>query len=309
MAKKTFKIGYLPIVDHLILGMTKHKFDNQLEKNEYADIELVKIFGWNEMGDGLINGTLDMGFMLAPYAMDVYYTKKNIKLILLSHRDGSMVVTNKRANINTLQDFKGKTVLIPFQASMHHIILHKLLESEGLSVGIGKDVMTEVVAPVQIPMMIGYDTEGMIAGYVAAEPLGSISISAGYGNILRLSKEVIPSHACCTVVARDDIIEQYPEAVQELCNSFVRSGQEVKSNLADTIKVASSFLEQDEAMIKTILEDPQERVTMDKLMPTLEELDFIQNYLIDTVSRPAISGKIEMDKFVDLKFATAAGAK
>ena len=309
MAKTTLKIGYLPIVDHLILGMTKHKIDNQLEKAEYADIELVKKFGWNEMGDSLLDGSIDIAFMLAPYAMDVYHTKKNVKLILLSHRDGSIIVTNKRANINSISDFKNKTVLIPYQASMHHILFHKLMKSEGLSLGIDKDVQTEVVAPGQIPMMIEYDQEGIIAGYIVAEPFGTMVVNAGFGNVLKLSKEIMPSHACCAVVARDETIEKHPEAVQELCNLFVKSGFEVKSNISETISTAVSFLGQDEAVIRTILEDPNERVSTDKLMPCLKELDDMQNYLTDTVTLPAISGKIDMEQFVDLKFATAAGAR
>lgn len=304
---KTLKIGFLPIIDHLILGLTKNKIDNKLEDG--ADIELVQKFGWNEVGDAIMNGSIDMAFMLAPYAMDLYHTKQNIKLLLLSHRDGSIIVTNKAANINNVQDFKGKTVLIPYQASMHHVIFHKMLQSEGLSLGMGMDVMTEVVAPGQIPMMIEYDQDGMIAGYIVAEPFGTAVVNAGLGNVLKLSKDVMPSHPCCCVVARDEVIAEHPETVQALISSFVKSGLEVKSDREGTIKTAISFLNQPEAVVRAILEDPKERVSTDRLLPVLEELDAAQNYLLETVTMPAISGKIDMGKFVDLSFAKAAGAK
>ena len=309
MAKTKLNVGYLPIIDHLILGITKNKFDTQAEKNEFADIELVKMFGWNEMGDALINGSVDIAFMLAPYAMDVYFAKKNIKLVLLSHRDGSIIVTNKKANISSVKDFKGKTVLIPYQASMHHIIFHKLAQSEGLSLGIGKDVTTEVVAPGQIPMMIEYDADGIIAGYIVAEPFGTMVVNAGFGDILNLSKDIIPSHACCSIIVRDEIAEKYPEAVQELVSSFVQSGLSVKGQPEETIKTAVDFLGQPEDVVRAILEDPRGRVSSDKLMPVLSEFEEMQNYLIDTVTTPSLSGKIDVDKFVDLKFAAAAGAK
>jgi len=308
MGKTTLKVGYLPIVDHLILGMTKHKISNQLEKNDYFDIELKKMFGWNEIGDALMNGDIDVAFMLAPYAMDLYYAKKNLKLVLLSHRNGSIIVTNKAANISTLKDFKDKMILIPYQASVHHVIFHKLLQSEGLSLGIGKDVITEVCAPGQIPMMIEFDSDGTIAGFIVAEPFGSVVVNAGFGSILKLSKDIMPSHPCCSVIARDEIIEKHPDALQEFVNSLVKSGTDVKANINDTIGIAKTFLNQEEAIVKAILTDPNERVTTDKLMPKLSELDDIQKYLIDTVSIPAISGKIDMEKFVDLRFATAAGA-
>ena len=309
MEKAKLKIGYLPIIDHLILGKTKENIDNQSMKAEFSEIELVKKFSWNEVGEALMDASIDIAFMLAPYAMDIYFAKKNVKLILLSHRDGSIIVTNKRANISSLQDFKNKTVLIPYQASMHHVIFHKLMKSEGITVGIGKDVTTEVVAPGQIPMMIEYDQEGIIAGYIVAEPFGTMVVNAGLGEILKLSKDIMPSHSCCAIIARDEIIEKYPEAVQELCNFFVQSGLDVKTHLEETIKTAVAFLGQKEEVIRTIMEDPKGRVSMDKLMPTLQELDEMQNYLVDTVTIPSISGKIDIDKFVDLRFAAAAGAK
>lgn len=304
---KTLKVGYLPIVDHLILGLTKEKIDKKLEST--PDIELVQKFGWNEVGAAILDGSIDMAFMLAPYAMDLYHAKKNIKLLLLSHRDGSIIVTNKKANINSIQDFKGKTVLIPYQSSMHHIILHKLLQSEGLGIGIGKDVMTEVVAPGQIPMMIEYDQEGMIAGYIVAEPFGTVVVNNGAGEVLKLSKEIAPAHPCCGVVVRDEVLAEHGDVVQELINSFVRSGKQVKTDKTWVIRTATNFLNQPAEVVKAILDDPSERVSMDRLLPSLEELDAAQRYLTETVDVPAISGMIDMDKFVDLSYAINAGAE
>lgn len=307
MAKKALRIGYLPIIDHLILGITQHKIANGIETPVSYEIDPVQKFSWNEVGDALKAGEIDLAFMLAPYAIDVYYSEKNVKLILLSHRDGSIIVTNKKANISNLQDFKNKTVLIPYQASMHHIIFHKLMLEGGLSLGIGKDVVTEVVAPGQIPMMIEYDQEGIIAGYIVAEPFGTQVVNAGHGDILKLSKDIMPNHPCCAIVARDEIVENHPEALQELITSLVHSGLSVKTQLEDTIQIATKFLSQPEDVVRTILED--DRVSTDKLMPSLEELNHMQDYLIDTVTVKSISGKVDMDKFVDLRFAQAAGAK
>jgi NitT/TauT family transport system substrate-binding protein len=226
--------------------------------------------------------------------MDLYHAKKNLKLILLSHRDGSIIVTNKRANIETINDFKGKTVLIPYQASMHHIIFHKLLTSEG---------------PGQIPMMIEYDQEGIIAGYIVAEPFGTVVVNAGFGDILKLSKEIMPSHPCCAIIARDEMVEKHPEAVQEFITALVASGREVYGSLDETIETATEFLDQPKDVIQTILTGPERRVSMDKLMPKAEELSYIQDYLMDTVTTPSLSGKIDVEQFLDLRFAKNAGAE
>jgi len=303
MAKQKLRVGYLPIIDHLILGMTNEK------PLENVELDLQKKFGWNEVGDALKAGEIDVAFILAPYAMDIFYSERNVKLLLLSHRDGSIIVANKRANINDLGDFKGKTVLIPYQASMHHILLHKRLKDEGLSVGIGNDVTTEVVAPGQIPMMIEYDPDGFIAGYIVAEPFGTQVVNNGLGTVMSLSKEIMDSHPCCAVVARQEIVEKHPEAIQELITSLVASGKVVYSNLDSTVKTAVDFLGQPEDVVRAILGDSNRRVSMDKLMPKADEFKSMQDYLIDSVTAPALSGKIDVDQFLDLRFAKAAGAE
>lgn len=302
MAKQALKVGYLPVIDHLILGMAKER------QHESVEIQLEQKFGWNEVGEALKDGQVDVAFILAPYAIDLYYSEKNVKLLLLSHRDGSIIVANKAANVSSYADFKGKTVLIPFQSSMHHILLHKRLQQEGISVGIGKDVMTEVTAPGQIPMMIEYDSAGMIAGYIVAEPFGTQVVNKGLGNIVNLSKEISADHPCCAVVARQEVIDKYPEAIQELVSSLVDCGKKVYSDMESTIKTATAFLGQDEAVVRAILEDPNRRVSMDKLMPKAEEFEYMQDYLMDTVTTPSLSGKIDVGAFLDLSFATKAGA-
>ena len=302
MVKQTLKVGYLPIIDHLILGMAKEK---QLSS---VEIQLEKKTGWNEVGEALKAAEIDVAFILAPYAIDIFFNEKNVKLLLLSHRDGSIVVANKAANVSSYADFKGKTVLIPFQSSMHYILLHKRLQQEGISVGIGKDVMTEVVAPGQIPMMIEYDPDGFIAGYIVAEPFGTQVVNKGLGNVVNLSKEISGDHPCCAVVARQEVIDKHPEALQEFISSLVECGKEVYSNLEATIKTATEFLGQDESVVSAILGDSNHRVSMDKLMPKAEELTFMQDYLMDTVTTPSLSGKIDVNEFLDLSFATKAGA-
>jgi len=46
------KIGYLPITDHLILGLTKNKVDKGLENT--PDFEMVQKFGWNDVCNGFV---------------------------------------------------------------------------------------------------------------------------------------------------------------------------------------------------------------------------------------------------------------
>jgi NitT/TauT family transport system substrate-binding protein len=170
---KLLKIGHLRITDHLILGVTEARLRSGEDKLQSCTIKSIVMTGWNSIGEALDKSEIDIAFMLAPYAMEYYYANKNIKLILFSHKAGSIIVTNKRANITKYEDFKGKTILIPFHLSVHHIIIDKLLTEKGLTTGVEKDVVFEVVAPSQIPQAIEWDEEGEIGGYIVAEPFGT----------------------------------------------------------------------------------------------------------------------------------------
>lgn len=309
MEKVKLKVGHLPIVDHLILGMTKSRLDKGTESFAHCELETVSMFGWNEVGDAIVSGEVDIAFMLAPYAMDLFYAKKNLKLVLLSHRSGSVFVANKSANIKKLEDFKNKTVLIPYNSSVHFMILHKMFQAVGMDIGPGKDVMTEVVAPAQIPEMIEYDSDGVIGGYIVAEPFGTCVVQDGRGELLKLSKEVWDEHPCCAVIVRDEIIEKYPEAINEVVASLNKSGAMCKSDTEEAIAVGIEFLNQGDRVVRAILEDPRERVVTSRLLPNLQEFEEIQDYLTSKVPTPTMSGKIDLEKFVDLRFAKNAGAK
>jgi len=74
------KIAHLKITDHLILGMTQHKLKTTQEKLQYSTIEPIAMTGWNSIGQALINGEVDIAFMLAPYAMELFHSGLKIKI-------------------------------------------------------------------------------------------------------------------------------------------------------------------------------------------------------------------------------------
>lgn len=305
--KVKLKIGHLRITDHLILGVTHDKLKTGKESFQYCDIEPIAMTGWNSIGEALVNGEIDVAFMLAPYAMEMFHSGLKIKLTLLSHKSGSIIVTNSRANIEKVEDFKGKTVLIPYHLSIHHMLIDKLFNDHGLKTGIGKDVIFEVVAPSQIPDAIEWDEEGEIGGYIVAEPWGTKVIQAGYGKLFSLSKDIWPKHPCCVMVVSEAILGKYPDAINELVTSLVDSGNFVQENAIETIKIGASFFNLEEEVIKGVLTGDKDKLITNELMPQLDDFEKIQTYLTENIS--AMSGKIDLEKFVDLKFATAAKAK
>ena len=309
--KPILKIGHLKITDHLILGMTKDKLIKTEESFKSLRLAPVLMTGWNQVADALTDGSLDGAFILAPTAMDLFKSGVRLRLILFTHRSGSILVKSKTANIKKMEDFKGKVVLIPYQLSVHNMLFHKLLADLGLKPGISSDpeadVILEVMAPGTMLDAVKYDEEGEIGGFIVAEPIGSQVIAEGYGEEVCLSKDLWPGHPCCVFVVRDEVIAKYPDAVQELTNSLVKSGQTIEDDPTRAAAVGAEFLGQDETVIKRVLTDPPDRITTDRLLPTVQELEMMQNYMEKYMK--IIDKKIDMEKFVVTQFAKNAGAK
>ncbi len=306
--KPTFRIGHIKITDHLILGVTLDRINKGEENFQHFTLENVPMMGWNQVGNALRNGEVDGAFILAPFAMDLFYAGLDIRLIMLGHRTGSVLVTNKRANIKTIKDFKGRSIILPLYLSVHTMLFYKLLEKEGLSIGPGKDVNFEVDAPANMPEIIEYDERGLIGGFIVAEPYATQAVLGGYGEEFALSKDIWPDHPCCVLVMKRELLAKYPEAVAELTQSLVKSGQFISESRDAAVPIAQKFLGQPEEVMRRVLTQPADRVKTDRLFPNLQDLDVIQNYLTQP-SINALSGKIDLEKFVDPQFAKAAGAK
>jgi NitT/TauT family transport system substrate-binding protein len=309
--KPVIKVGHLKITDHLILGLTDLKVKKGKEILNYCSMETVLKTGWMEVADALADGSLDGAFILAPTAMDLVKAGVELKLILFTHKSGSVLVKSKVANIKKIEDFAGKFVLIPYQLSVHNMLFHKLLTEKGLKPGRsgepGVDVFLEVMAPMMMPDVLKDDKDGEIAGFIVAEPIGSQAIAGGYGEEFYLSKDLWPNHPCCVFVVRDEIIGKYPDAIQELTNSLVKSGIAIDAKPSAAAVIGASFLGQDKALIERVLTEPKDRITTRELFPVIEDLAKIQDYMFDEMN--IMKSKIDLEKFVDTRFAKEAGAK
>ncbi len=309
--KPVIKIGHLCITDHLILGVTNLKLQKGMETFEHCTLESVLKNGWNEVADALTTKALDCALILAPTAMDLFKENEDLKLVLLAHKSGSILVKNKKANIEKIEDFAGKTVLIPYQLSIHNMLFHKLLSEKGLKPGrtseAGVDVPLEVVAPFQMPQALEFDEDGEIGGFIVAEPYGSMVIAKGLGEEFCLSKDIWPNHPCCVFVVRDEVIKKHPEAIQEITTSFVKSGLAIDDQPDSASVIGADFLSQDKDVIKRVLTDPPDRILTGELYPKLEDFETIQKYMMDEMK--IMTSLIYLNKFIDTAVAEAASAK
>ncbi len=303
MGEKTkIRIGHLNITDHLILGITKDRVDKNLESFKYLDLETVPMTGWPDLVTKLEGDALDGAFILAPSAMDLYKSGVPIRLVLLGHKTGSVFIKRSGAGIQSIADFKGQTIIIPYQMSVHHMLVHQLLTEAGLTPG--KDVMFETLAPSQMPEALEYGEEDNLGGFIVAEPFGSVSLRAGHGEVFSLSKDLWPKHPCCVFVLKESVIQKNPDGVQELVNSLVHAGKLSDTDVDTASAIGARFLNQDQDLIKSILTDPPDRIITNDLMPVIADFDKMQNYMTEKMH--VLKDKIDLDKFIDFRFAKAA---
>ncbi len=310
--KVRLKIAHIQITDHLVLGVLKHLIDRGEFTPQYFELESQCMPGWNPVREALEKGYVDAACVLAPIAMDLFSVGVPIRLVLFAHKNGSIFVRNRTGDYTDPYQnfFQGKSFYIPHKMSIHHMLSHMFFSKIGLRPGmVGEesiDVNFEIVDPIRMPEFLRINLDA--AGFMVAEPLGTNTIAKGLADLQFLSGEIWEHHPCCVVAIRDDFIGPYPEAVYELTDMLVQSGQFIEKKPEIAAEVAVSFLDPEKKLglrvpiLKNVLREKQGIKTGD-LYPDISDLDRIQQYMHRHMN---IGSLIDLDKFVDLRFADKA---
>ncbi|MCD6117841.1 chemotaxis protein CheW [bacterium] len=311
--KVIFRVAHIQITDHLVLGVLKHMIDSGKVSPEYFELETVCMESWNPVSSGLESGSVDGACVLAPIAMDLFGYGVPIKLVLLAHKNGSIFVRNNKGGDyqKPYQDFfRNKFFYIPHMLSIHHMLAHMFFDNIGLNAsftgGEGTDVNFEVVPPIKMPNLLAENPDA--CGYLVAEPLGTKAIASGDASLQFFSKELWEDHPCCVVTLRDEIIDQYSDAVYEFSKYLVEAGKFISEKPGLAAEIGVSFLDPDGSLgikpqlVKNVLTEPL-GITTDDLYPVKEDLERVQHYMHDQMN---IGKIIDLDEFVDLRFADAA---
>lgn len=308
--KVVFKLGHIQITDHLALGVAKHMIDSGEVNPQHFKLETQCFKSWNPVAAGLEEGELDGALILAPMAMDLFGFGVPLKLVLLAHKNGSIMVRNKLSRGTGKELFQDKTIYLPHQLSVHHLLAHAYLSQLGLNPGVaGKssgDLSLEIVPPVQMPQLIADNPA--VGGYMVAEPLGTKAIVAGSAEQVLLTGDVWENHPCCICVMRQELIDQHEVALQELTSLLVRAGKFIANQPEKAAQIAIKFLDPTgelglkEQVLFNVLSEPA-GIKTDDLYPVASDLNAMQEYLHDKME---LGSLIDIDSFLDLRFAAQA---
>ncbi|CCK81496.1 ABC transporter substrate-binding protein [Desulfobacula toluolica] len=303
------RIGHLKIVDHLILGIAALQLKKSKRNLTHSTLETIAMNSWNQVCDDLTCGNIDGAFIPSPMAIQLFASGLAIKVLMFTHRSGSIIVKNRASHIKHLSDFKGKTVLIPSKFSIQHMLFHRLLSSVGLKLGAhddnDTDVASEVVNPFLMSEMLKNDQDKDIAGFAVAEPYGSKAVYEKIATKICLSEKLWKNHPCCVFALKTSFIENHPEAVQEVISLFTQTGQHIADAKNDDILfMAHNFLGQNKEITRQILLKADIHFNPSLLIANIDALYIIQNYMTDAMG--VFKNKIDVNTLVDNSFILTA---
>ncbi len=299
------RIGHLKIVDHLVLGITDLQIKNKKMTPVHSTFETIQMNSWDQVCDELTEGNISGAFMTVPLAMDLFAAGLDIKILMFTHRAGSIVVKKKASEFNCVADFRNKCFLIPSSLSVQNMLLHRLLSTAGLRLGLHEDTDPDVTGEIAHPflmneMMIN-DTDNDIAGFAVEEPFGSEAVQKNIATEVCTSGSLWKDHPCCVFVIRQAVLEKHPEAVEEIISLFVQSAERLEESKDDTLlAMAQEFLGQDKEIVNHVLFESNIRFDPSLLVPDIEALNLIQDYMSDTMG--VLKHKIDMNHLVDSSY-------
>ncbi len=234
------KIGYLPITDATPL-LVAHA--NKLYEAEGLSTETPTLFrSWAQIIEAFIAGQVNVVHLLSPITIWLRYGKKYpAKVVAWNHTNGSALTS--LPGINSVADFAGQTVAIPFWYSIHNIVLQHLTRGAGLKLdtatsgAIADDAVRLSVLPPSD--MITALSNKSIAGFIVAEPFNAAAETLGVGKVLRFTGDVWRDHACCVVLLREEDLEQNREWSQKVVNAVVKAQQWILPNRGETARILS----------------------------------------------------------------------
>jgi len=288
-ARETLAVGFLPVTCHLTCPVTdfatRTSTTTRFESQRFADFPTIV--------ESMKGGRLDATFMIAPLAMKLREQGMPVKILYLGHRDGSTVMVRKDLPAKNLRDLRGKVFALPSKYSNQNLVIHKLLEDQGVK----PDEIRFVEMPP--PDMPGALAAKAIDAYFVGEPHPARAELDGSGRVLYHAKDIWPGFISCVLVVHEKLIQTRPAVVKDLVRGIAESGEWAETHRLDAAKVVSPYFRQDEKLVRYVLTQPPDRVSYRMLTPTDEEMGRIRDMALKA---GILEKSVDMKELVDRSF-------
>jgi nitrate/nitrite transport system substrate-binding protein len=181
------------------------------------EVTLKKFSGWAEIWGAYVAGEIDATHMLAPMPLAIHNGLASgqtaTRLPLLTNTNGQAITLSTRHlnRVHGPQDMAGFVMGIPFEYSMHNLLLRHYLTTGGLNPD--TDVTLRVMRPAD---MVANLVTRNIDGYLAPDPFNQRAVSIGAGYLHVLTRDLWNGHPCCSFAVRDDFATENPVTYRAL---------------------------------------------------------------------------------------------
>ncbi|APT89412.1 nitrate ABC transporter substrate-binding protein [Corynebacterium frankenforstense DSM 45800] len=174
-------------------------------------VRLRKFSGWADLWTAYAVGEIDVAHMLSPMpvALDAGVTNaaRPTRIVFTQNTNGQAVTLGARHHpgVRGAADLEGMTIGIPFEYSVHALLLRDYLTAHGLDPV--ADLELRLLRPAD---MIAQMSVGTIDGFIGPEPFLQRSLATGSGRVFELTKDMWDGHPCCAVAMAKDFLADAP---------------------------------------------------------------------------------------------------
>lgn len=245
------------------------------------------------MVESMKAGRLSASFMIAPLAMKLREQGVAVKILYLSHRDGSTVMVRSDLPARSLRDLRGRIFAIPSKYSNQNLVIHKLMADQGVR---PDEIRMVEMAPADMP---GALAAKAIDAYFVGEPHAARAELDGSGRVLYLAKDIWPHFISCVLVAKEDLIKERPAVVKDLVRGIAQSGEWAETHRVDAAKLVAPYFRQDEKLVRFVLTRPPDRVSYRMLTPSDDDMEKIESMALQA---GILNKHIAMSDLLDRSF-------
>lgn len=257
-AGQPLRIGYLPITDAapLLVGHARGLYG----KHGVEVAKPVLFRSWSALSEAFAAGELDAVHLLMPMALYLKYgLGADARITAWNHVNGSALTV--KPEVEGLADLAGTTVAVPAWWSVHNVLLQQLLRQEGL-VPVIRRMPSKAEREVQLVVMAPSDmipalANGVLSGFVVADPFNAVAWAQKVGKTLRYLGDVWRDHACCVTVLRGEVVDHQPQRAQAFMDGLVEAQSWTREHRTEAagILAGKKYLPQPQKAIVRALTD------------------------------------------------------
>jgi len=255
-----FRVGYLPVTDHLLAMCADH-----LLRGRGLPLLSRRYLSWAVLADDLAHGRLDAAFIMAPLALSLRGAGAPLRYVMDGHHEGSALSLSRQAG-------RRRVMGLPGAFSTHRVLLaHLGLECSGVS-----NLPTLVINPSSVITSMQHNE---IGAFFCAEPWSAKCLHEGVGYTALRSADILPRHLCCILAVRQAFVDRHGQVVADYVRALLAARDRVRRDPAFGAAVQSAFTGVDAGVARQVLE--RGAITFNDLEPDAPRMEAFARMAMD----------------------------